>query len=102
MRGRDMTMRGGAAQPQEKRCASCGFQVLEGRKLPPNYNRGPGSRGFRSNEVPAQDGRNPLNTSLTSGGCDMRTFDLSPLFRSTVGFDRLAEMLDSVAQYDSS
>src|SRR5262249_17772915 len=28
--------------------------------------------------------------------------DLSPLFRSTVGFDRLAEMLDSVAQYDSS
>jgi molecular chaperone IbpA len=32
----------------------------------------------------------------------MRTFDLSPLFRSTVGFDRLAEMLDSVAQYDSS
>jgi molecular chaperone IbpA len=32
----------------------------------------------------------------------MRSFDLSPLFRSTVGFDRLAEMLDSVAQYDSS
>jgi len=32
----------------------------------------------------------------------MRTFDLSPLFRSTVGFDRLAEMLDSVAQYDNS
>ena len=31
----------------------------------------------------------------------MRTFDLSPLFRSTVGFDRLADMLDSVAQYDS-
>lgn len=26
----------------------------------------------------------------------MRTFDLSPLFRSTVGFDRLAEMLDTV------
>ena len=32
----------------------------------------------------------------------MRTFDLSPLFRSTVGFDRLADMLDSVAQFDSS
>ena len=31
----------------------------------------------------------------------MRSFDLSPLFRSTVGFDRLADMLDSVAQYDS-
>src|SRR5882672_8288098 len=31
----------------------------------------------------------------------MRTFDLSPLFRSTVGFDRLADMLDSMAQYDT-
>lgn len=32
----------------------------------------------------------------------MRSFDLTPLFRSTVGFDRLADMLDSVGQYDSS
>jgi molecular chaperone IbpA len=32
----------------------------------------------------------------------MRTFDLSPLFRSTVGFDRLAEMLDQAGQYDNS
>jgi len=31
----------------------------------------------------------------------MRSFDLSPLFRSTVGFDHLADMLDSVAQFDS-
>ncbi len=31
----------------------------------------------------------------------MRTFDLTPLFRSTVGFDRLADMLDSVAQFDA-
>ena len=30
----------------------------------------------------------------------MRNFDLTPLFRSTVGFDRLADMLDSVGQYD--
>lgn len=28
----------------------------------------------------------------------MRTFDLSPLLRSTVGFDRLATLLDSVTQ----
>ncbi len=27
----------------------------------------------------------------------MRTFDFSPLFRSTVGFDRMFDMLDSVA-----
>jgi len=31
----------------------------------------------------------------------MRTFDLTPLFRSTVGFDRFADMLDSLAQVDS-
>jgi molecular chaperone IbpA len=31
----------------------------------------------------------------------MRSFDLTPLFRSTVGFDRLADMLDSVSQFDS-
>ena len=28
-------------------------------------------------------------------------FDFSPLFRSTVGFDRLFDMLDQVSQYDS-
>ena len=27
----------------------------------------------------------------------MRTFDLAPLYRSTVGFDRLADLLDSAA-----
>lgn len=31
----------------------------------------------------------------------MRAFDLSPLFRSTVGFDRLFDMLDSAPQYDT-
>jgi molecular chaperone IbpA len=31
----------------------------------------------------------------------MRSFDLSPLFRSTIGFDRLADMLDSVPQFDA-
>lgn len=32
----------------------------------------------------------------------MRTFDFSPLFRSTVGFDRLFDRLDSVAQYETN
>ena len=31
----------------------------------------------------------------------MRGFDFSPLYRSTVGFDRLANLLESVAQVDS-
>jgi len=32
----------------------------------------------------------------------MRSFDFSPLFRSTVGFDRLFDLLDSVPQYDTT
>ncbi|MEM6466374.1 MAG: Hsp20 family protein [Pseudomonadota bacterium] len=32
----------------------------------------------------------------------MRTYDLSPLYRSTVGFDRLATMLDQVLSNDGS
>lgn len=31
----------------------------------------------------------------------MRTFDLSPLYRSTVGFDRLFDLLDSVTRPES-
>jgi molecular chaperone IbpA len=30
----------------------------------------------------------------------MRSFDFSPLYRSTVGFDRLANMLETVTQFD--
>jgi molecular chaperone IbpA len=32
----------------------------------------------------------------------MRTFDLAPLYRSTVGFDRLFSMLDQVSGFDAS
>jgi len=32
----------------------------------------------------------------------MRTFDLAPPYRSTVGFDRLFSMLDQVAGFDNS
>src|SRR2546430_12427844 len=35
-------------------------------------------------------------------GYAMRTFDLAPLYRSTVGFDRLFSMLDNVAGFDSA
>jgi molecular chaperone IbpA len=37
-----------------------------------------------------------------NGGYAMRTFDLTPLYRSTVGFDRLFSMLDQVAGYEGS
>jgi len=32
----------------------------------------------------------------------MRTYDLTPLYRSTVGFDRLASIMDNVKSLDSS
>ena len=32
----------------------------------------------------------------------MRTFDLAPLYRSTVGFDRLFSMIDQIAGYDGA
>ena len=32
----------------------------------------------------------------------MRTFDLAPLYRSTVGFDRLFSMLDNTAGFDAA
>jgi molecular chaperone IbpA len=32
----------------------------------------------------------------------MRTFDLAPLYRSTVGFDRLFSMLDQVSGFDNT
>jgi len=32
----------------------------------------------------------------------MRAFDFSPLFRSTVGFDRVFDLLDSVSRYDAN
>lgn len=31
----------------------------------------------------------------------MRTFDLTPLYRSTVGFDRFTDMLDQLSQVDN-
>ncbi|MEM6423415.1 MAG: heat-shock protein, partial [Pseudomonadota bacterium] len=32
----------------------------------------------------------------------MRTIDLTPLYRSTVGFDRMAQMLDQVMSGDAA
>jgi len=34
------------------------------------------------------------------GGYAMRTFDLAPLYRSTVGFDRMFSLFDQVAGHD--
>src|SRR5262249_12520523 len=43
----------------------------------------------------------PTACRSTEGGYAMRTFDLTPLYRSTVGFDRLFSMLDNVAGFEA-
>jgi molecular chaperone IbpA len=43
---------------------------------------------------------NAVHFHVAQGGCGMRTYDFSPLFRSTVGFDRLFDMLDNGARPD--
>ena len=37
---------------------------------------------------------------LHEGGYVMRHFDLTPLYRSTIGFDALASLFDSMAAFD--
>jgi len=43
-----------------------------------------------------------VRTYRFKGGYIMRNVDLTPLYRSTVGFDRLASMLDQVMSHDVS
>src|SRR6266705_3252322 len=40
--------------------------------------------------------------SLQQGGHAMRTFDFAPLYRSTVGFDRMFSMLDQLGGVEGS
>jgi molecular chaperone IbpA len=43
-----------------------------------------------------------FSTMLLNGECGMRNYDLSPLFRSTIGFDRLSRLMDSATRVDES
>src|SRR5215469_13815755 len=42
------------------------------------------------------------DTSLQKEAVNMRSFDFSPLFRPTVGFDRLFDLLASIPQYETA
>src|SRR5215208_6948061 len=42
------------------------------------------------------------STHVAQGGYAMRTYDLAPLYRSTVGFDRLFSLLDQVGGLDGT
>src|SRR6202040_4268808 len=50
---------------------------------------------------PGSDHAVDRRMSLT-GGYAMRTFDLAPLYRSTVGFDRLFSLLDQATGFESA
>src|ERR1044071_3893025 len=47
-------------------------------------------------------GGDSSSTMLLIGGHAMRSFDLTPLFRSTVGFDRLSRLMDAATRIDDS
>ena len=52
--------------------------------------------------------RGVANNGMPFGPCcsledmDMRSYDFSPLFRSTVGFDRLTRLVDAATRLDES
>jgi molecular chaperone IbpA len=46
--------------------------------------------------------RRTTRMSLKLGGYAMPTFDLAPLYRSTVGFDRLFSMLDQASGFEGT
>jgi molecular chaperone IbpA len=46
--------------------------------------------------------RRPIATLLEEKDVPMRTFDFAPLYRSVVGFDRLADLLESAATETAS
>src|SRR5512140_3467913 len=61
-----------------------------------------GLPGRRRDAVKGRRGRHHRRNLALKEGCDrMRTIDFSPLYRSVVGFDRLADLLDT-AQADSA
>src|SRR6476620_8240621 len=68
----------------------CGRPLLQAAKTAPISNlRRPHGCARRGLAI-----RRTAACRSTQGGYAMRTFDLSPLYRSTVGFDRLFSMLD--------
>jgi len=75
----------------------CSFNPLKLRSASPYWNR--------AGHPAAQIWSGPSWRTYAcrfKGGYAMRTFDLSPLYRSTVGFDRLFSMLDKTAGLEAA
>src|SRR6185369_10978674 len=56
-----------------------------------------GLRKFKHARLKAMRGHQHI---ASQGGCDMRHFDLTPLYRSTIGFDRLGSLLDTLGAFE--
>src|SRR5690349_14916313 len=67
--------------------------------LPKTHPEGLTASGIINAALPDRESQ---NTSLQKEAVNMRSFDFSPLFRSTVGFDRLLDLLDSMPQYETA
>ena len=90
----------GLAEPWPRTFRSSSGGVLKRRAADPRILRVRRRRAGRAQLTgPVPKGR-PVPVSLL-GGCTMRHFDLTPLYRSTVGFDRLATVLDQVMSADA-
>src|SRR5262249_12090227 len=74
------------------------FQRLLHRQNPFLHVLGAGHQAARN---PGSDHMVDRRMSL-KGGYAMRTFDLAPLYRSTVGFDRLFSLLDQAPGFESA
>src|SRR4051812_30239686 len=61
-----------------------------------------GRNGRATRRRPALKGGRGWPHVASYGGYVMRHFDLSPLYRSTVGFDRLFSLLDQVSGVDAA
>jgi molecular chaperone IbpA len=73
------------------RCENNRLDALAAIKPCPHIGFAQANPGLR---IPARPKRASHPHVASEGGYAMRTFDLSPLYRSTVGFDRLFSMLD--------
>src|SRR5690606_12316809 len=77
-----------------------GRDALKSRKGVPTSMLRPPERGRWPEEAPKRAFARSNRTMLLTGEHTMRHVDFSPLYRSTVGFDRLFTMLDSLGQPD--
>src|SRR5262245_29719156 len=72
-----------------------------GLRMPPRGCANERCLALAAGEFPDPDGTGRWHNVASKGGLVMRQIDFAPLYRSTVGFDRLFDMLDSASGIDA-